>query len=146
MAHYEGTVSTMWPQDAAFDYMADARNFAEWDPGTRAVEQVGGDGPGAGAAYDVTVKVGPATMTLRYDVVEWDPPRRVVLRAEHRMLRLRDEITVRAAGDGATVDYVADIELRGPMRVLDGLLGKGFRTTGDRAAAGLRERLARASA
>jgi carbon monoxide dehydrogenase subunit G len=146
MAHYEGTVSTTWSQPAAFDYMADARNFAEWDPGTRAVEQVAGDGPGAGAAYDVEVKVGPATMTLRYEVVEWDPPQRVVLRAEHRLLRLRDEITVAAVGDGATVTYAADVELRGPARALDGLLARGFRTTGDRAAAGLRERLARASA
>ena len=47
MARFVDTVMTsIWSEDDAFSYMSDARNFAEWDPGTSNVEQVRGDGGG----------------------------------------------------------------------------------------------------
>ena len=35
MARYVTTVRTSWAPEVAFGYMADLRNFAEWDPGVR---------------------------------------------------------------------------------------------------------------
>lgn len=46
-----------------------------------------------------------------------------------------------ADGDGATVSYEATVRLRGPLRLLDGLLGPGFRAVGERAAAALAQAL-----
>ena len=43
MAHYTGTVPTVWSPEELFAYMADVRNFTEWDPGTRRVTQVAGN-------------------------------------------------------------------------------------------------------
>ena len=60
-----------------------------------------------------------------------------------RLLRSTDRIAVTAAGDGATVSYDAEVRLRGPLRLLDPVLDRGFRTVGDRAAAGLARALAR---
>jgi hypothetical protein len=141
MANYMTTINTPWSASDAFAYMADVRNFAEWDPGVRRAELVRGDGPGLGAAYDLDVRAGPRTMTLRYEVVEWDPPRRLVLRAETPMLRSIDEIRVVTAGTGANVVYDADLTLRGAARVANPLLGIAFRRIGDRAARGLRAAL-----
>ena len=47
-----------------------------------------------------------------------------------------------AASDGATVSYDAEVRLRGPLRLLDPVLGRGFRAVGDRAVAGLARALA----
>jgi hypothetical protein len=73
--------------DEAFTYMADLRNFASWDPGVVRSEQVAGNGLGPDAAYDVTVRNGGRDMTLRYEVVEYDPPRRVKVAARRRCSR-----------------------------------------------------------
>jgi hypothetical protein len=138
MARYLTTIETPRSAPDAFAFMADVRNFADWDPGVRRAALVLGDGPGPGAAYDLDVRAGPGTMTLRYEVVEWDPPRRLVLRAETRTIRSIDEIRVVAAGSGARVVYDADLTLLGAARVANPLLGVAFRRIGDRAARGLR--------
>jgi hypothetical protein len=143
MARYVDTVITDWTAEDAFSYMADARNFAEWDPGTRRVEQVAGDGPGPNAEYDVTVDVGPRATTLRYRVTRWEPTHVVVLEAENAVLHLRDEITVDHVGTDVPVTYDATVTLKGPLSLLDRLLERGFEKTGRRAAAGLRARVQR---
>jgi len=143
MARFVDSVLTSWSPDDAFSYMADARHFAEWDPGTRSVEQVDGAGPGPDASDDVTVAVGARTTTLRYEVDEWQPPHRVVLVASNGVMRLHDEIVVDAVDDDTVITYDARITLRGPLRVFDALLDRTFRSTGERAAAGLRARTQR---
>jgi carbon monoxide dehydrogenase subunit G len=144
MARFVDTVMTStWSQDDAFTYMADARNFAEWDPGTRSVEQVGGEGPGPDAAFDVTVELGKRTTTLRYAVDAWEPPHRVVLTASNAFMHLRDEIVVDRVDTDTLVTYDARITLRGPLKLLDRWLDQRFQTVGTRAADGLRDRLQR---
>lgn len=138
MARYVTTVRTPFAPQDAFDYMADASHFEEWDPGVVDSTPVAGAAPALGATYDVTVKVGPGTSTLRYTIVDFEPPRRVVMRAENAVLRSVDEVRVEPSPDGARVTYDADLTLRGLLKVLDPLLGRAFKGVGDRAAAGLR--------
>ena len=142
MARFVDTVMTStWSQDEAFSYMADARNFAEWDPGTERVEQVEGHGAGPDAVFDVTASVGSRSTVLRYEVTEWEPSHRVVLEAAKSWMRLRDEITIDRVETDTLVTYDARITLRGPLKVFDGILDRRFREVGERAAAGLRRRL-----
>ncbi len=138
MAHFVDTITTPWSPEAAFAYMADVRNFAEWDPGTRRAVLAVGDGPGLGAAYDLDLKVGPATLTWRYEIVEWDPPRRLVVRSETATLTSVDEIRVGAAAAGATVTYDTTLTLRGIARVSEPFLAVALQRLGRRGANGLR--------
>ena len=55
MARCATTVKTAKTPKEAFAYMADLRNFAEWDPGVNAVRQVQGSGGGPDSVFDVTV-------------------------------------------------------------------------------------------
>jgi carbon monoxide dehydrogenase subunit G len=142
MPRYVTTVPTTWPQAAAFDFMADVRNFARWDPGVESVVAVGGSSPRRGAAYDVAVRAGARRLVLRYEVEEWDPPRRLLLVARTASLRSIDEITVEPADSGAVVTYDAQLDLRGALTVANPLLALAFRRIGDRAAAGLQRALA----
>jgi hypothetical protein len=80
-------------------------------------------------------------MVLRYHVVEWDAPRRLLLVARTRTLRSVDEIRVDPAGEGAVVTCDAWLGMRGVLRVADPLLALAFGRIGDRAAAGLRRAL-----
>jgi carbon monoxide dehydrogenase subunit G len=130
------------PPPEAFAYMADLTNFAEWDPGVDRVEQVEGDGAGPGAAFDVDVKLPGRTMTLRYDTVAFDGASTTMTAfAQNAWMTSKDTITVEADGDGSIVTYDAQLKLKGLLGLSDPLLGLTFKQIGDRAAAGLVERL-----
>jgi AcrR family transcriptional regulator len=142
VAHYRTSVHTGWQPETAFAFMADLRNFALWDPGVRDVRMDAGEAPGPGAAFDVAVRVPLGTMTLRYEVITWEPPGRLVVRAETSSLTSLDEILVEPTPDGAMVTYDAVLRSRGVLRFANPVLGVVLGRIGDRAAAGLRRVLA----
>ncbi len=137
MARYRTTVRTDRRPDDAFAYMADLRNFEDWDPGVQRVTQVDGDGAGPDAAFDVVVDAPNGGLTLRYETIEYDAPRLVVVRAESKMFTSLDRIEVAADGDGSLVTYDAELTLNGPLRLFDLLLRPAFGRIGGRADAGL---------
>jgi dehydrogenase/reductase SDR family protein 12 len=141
MPHYVTAVKTAWGVEEAFGFMADVRNFGRWDPGVRCVSTVHGDGPGLGSAYDVEVRTGLVPLVLRYEVVEWEAPCRLLLVARTRTLQSVDEIRVEPAGAGAVVTCDARLDMRGALRVASPLLKLAVGRIGDRAAAGLRRAL-----
>lgn len=141
MARYVTAVRTPMPPADAFAYMADLRNFAEWDPGVTRVEQVTGEGAGEDAVFDVTVKGVPAPVTLRYETRLYEPDHRLVVRADSKTLSSVDEVTVVADEDGSIVTYDAELTLRGFLVVFDLGLRLVFDRIGGRAAAGLRKAL-----
>ncbi len=138
MANYLTTIDTPLPADAAFAYMADARHFADWDPGVVRSTQVLGDGPTLGAEFDVVVRNLGRESTLRYRLCELDTPHRLVLAADTALLRSHDEIRVARTALGSTVTYDATLQLKGVARLAEPLLAIMFRRIGDRAIAGLR--------
>ena len=141
MARYVTSVATAMSAADAFAYMADVTRFVEWDPGVRSAVRVAGDGQGVGTAYELTVTAG-ATTVMRYEVTEYQAPRRILLVARTALLTSEDEIRVEATASGAIVTYDAKLSLRGLLGLFDPLLGLAFRSIGDRAAAGLRRVLA----
>lgn len=141
MARYVTRVKTPLNPADAYDYVADLTNFAEWDPGVRRSVQVAGEGSELASAYDVTVAAVPRDLTLRYEVVEHDPPRTCLVVARSAMFTSTDRITVVPDGDGSIVTYDAELALNGPLGLFDPVLRLAFVRIGDRAAAGLRRAL-----
>ena len=82
-------------------------------------------------------------MPLTYHVTSYPPGHEVVLAATSGLLRATDKIVVTGAAGGSAVSYEADVRLRGPLHLLDPILGPGFRAVADRAAAGLAQALSR---
>ena len=137
MAQYVTTVRTARAPDDAFEYMADLRNFAEWDPGVRSAIQVRGDGPAPDAEYDVVVDAGGRSLTLRYAATDYDAPRSITVKASSRLFTSLDRIDVTPDGDGSLVRYDARLTLNGPRGLFDRLLQGTCRTIGERANHGL---------
>jgi carbon monoxide dehydrogenase subunit G len=138
MARYVVHVHSPMSPNEAFAYMADLRNFAEWDPGVNEVQQVAGDGPGLESAFDVGVKLPGWTMTLRYETVAYDEcANTMTAYAENTLFTSEDTINVVAEGDGSVVTYDAELQLKGLLGLSDPLLNLTFAQIGDRAAAGM---------
>ena len=140
MARYVTTVRTAKTPREAFAYMADLRNFAEWDP-VKAVRQVEGSGGGPDSVFDVTVASPGRDLTLRYVTKEYDAPRNLLVVARSLVFTSIDRITVEPHDSGSVVTYDADLRLNGVLRVGDLGLRLMFGQIGDRAAAGLRRAL-----
>ena len=137
MARYITTISSPWDAQRAFDYMADLRNFADWDPGVKSSKITSGSKPAVGTEYDVTV----ALTKLTYVTKEFDRPLRTVAEAKTPLLRSYDIIEVRETDDGCEVSYDAELTLNGPFGLADPLLGLAFGRIGDKAAAGMAQAL-----
>lgn len=142
MAHYVARVSTPKPTKEAFDYMADLRNFTQWDPGVVRSVQMRGHEPGLGAIYDVTVKALGRESTLRYEVTDFEAPHRLRAVGKTGPFTSIDVIDVSEAIDGTTmVSYDATLLLAFPLSLGDALLDRSFQSIGDNAAAGMRTAL-----
>lgn len=137
MARYITSIRTSRSSVDAFEYMADLKNFEQWDPGVQGVTQVGGDGAGSGASFDVVVDASGRGLTLRYHTTHYDSPRKVVIEARSRLFTSIDRIDVRDDGASTVVTYDASLALNGPLRVFDFVMRPVFNRIGDRAKAGL---------
>ncbi|MFK7918417.1 MAG: SRPBCC family protein [Ilumatobacter sp.] len=138
MARYIVRVRTPKSPAEAFSYMADLRNFAEWDPGVARVKQIDGDGAGLDASFDVDVKVPGRPLTLRYRTTAFDDEStRMTAYAKSVMFSSEDVITVEADDEGTIVTYDAELKLNGLLALWDPILKLSFNRIGDRAANGL---------
>jgi hypothetical protein len=154
MAQYQATIVAPIEISDAFDYLARFSSTAEWDPGVEEAEMVTPEPVGMGSAFRVVATIAGRKVPLRYEVTEFDRPYKVTVRAENASTVSEDTITITPAdrraddhagpgGDGprTEVRYDADLQLKGPFRVLGPVLGLLFDRIGDRAAGGLRAAL-----
>ena len=139
MARYQTSFSSPTPIEVAFDYLSRFSTTAEWDPGVVEARDLTPDPVGVGSAFEVISSFLGRRVPLRYEIVAYDAPHRVVLQAENSSVRSTDTITCEPGADGSTVvSYDAILEPRGPARLMAPVLSLLFRRIGDRAARGLR--------
>lgn len=142
MARYRCTIETSLTPEEAFDYMARFSNAVSWDPSVVSAEMETPDPVGPGSTFELVVRSLGRDLPFRYEVVEHDRPRRVVLRAVRGSLVSEDTVTVRALSvGGSALTYDADLRLTGPLRLIDPILGLVFQRLGRNAEAGLRREL-----
>ena len=143
MAAYRGTVECSRPAEAAFAYMANFANVCEWDPTVAEARPLQDGEPALGSRFFVRVHWLGRDLPLTYEITEFEPPRRLVLRAENASSVSEDTVEVEAQGEQSRLTYDARVDLKGPARLLDPLLGLAFRRLGGNAAAGLSRELGR---
>ena len=137
MARHVITVQTSLTPEEAFDYMSDMRNFIDWDPGVSSAEMVGDGALEKGSSFDLRA----SGADLRYVLVEFDRPNRVVAEANTPRLRSYDIIEVEPVDGGSKVSYDATIELKGIFKVFSPAMALLFDRIVAKAEAGLREAL-----
>lgn len=143
MARYVATVPSTMTPEAAFAYMSDLRNFAEWDRGIKKVEQVEGNGAGLGTVFDITVRgKGGKDSVLRYKTLEFDAPTNFLVKGRNNMFTSVDRVTITPTPTGCDVVYDAILTANGIYWPMNFVLNRVFKKVGDAAVAGLRKKLA----
>jgi hypothetical protein len=141
MARYVTKIESAFPQAEAFAYMADFANARLWDPSVREARPAGEEPIGIGSAFDVVARFGGRDVPLRYEIVEYDSPRRVVLEAQRPGFVSRDIISVEPAENGSVIAYDATLAFAGPGRLFDPIIQRIFNRVGTRATLGMQTAL-----
>ena len=141
MARHVATIESALQQVEAFAYMADFANARLWDPSVSEARRLGETPIAIGSSFDLVARFGGRNVPLRYEIVEYDPPRRVVLEARRPGFVSRDTITVEPAADGSVVHYDATLAFGGLGRLLDPIVQRIFNRVGARAALGMQTAL-----
>lgn len=141
MTKLHETIDTALSPAATFDFVADFANSMHWDPGVATSERIG-DGPVAvGARYKLGVIMRGKVAPMEYHVSAFEPGRRVVLVGEGSNVHAVDEIRFEPAGTGTRVDYTADINLGGWMRIVQPFVGGAFEKIAKDALGGMQQAL-----
>jgi carbon monoxide dehydrogenase subunit G len=138
-------IDTNLPLDEAFAFVADFSNAARWDPGVASSERIdveAGAGPvGTGSRFRLGVRMGGRVTPMDYEITTWDPPRRVVLQGAGSGVSAVDDIRFHDTPSGTRIEYVADIRLRGLLRLLSPFAGGAFATIARNARQGMQRAL-----
>src|SRR5436190_11985815 len=115
------------PPEAVFDLMADAANEPVWNPDALDVKRVD-DGPlGPGAEWAGRYK-GMGTMNVRID--EYERTKRLKFTTTGIRMDMQWTFEYSPAGESRThVDAHAEIQPKGPMRLMGPLMGPMIRRT-----------------
>jgi hypothetical protein len=132
----------------AAELIADFTTSAEWDPGVASARRLDDASDlEAGARFHVDFRAGGLTLPLVYELTTYVPGALVVLETRGRWHHGRDDVRLVPAETGGTrIEWRATFGLRGPGRLVDPLLGRGFRRVAAHAGDGLAAFLARAAA
>jgi carbon monoxide dehydrogenase subunit G len=148
MTRLKERIATALPVGEAFEYLADFANSAEWDPGVASAERIGSGEVTSGARFRLGVRQGGRVVPMEYRIAHYHAPRQVVLVGEGPGISAVDELLFEPTADGGSVvEYTADIQLHGLLRLAQPFLGGTFRRIGQEASDGIRRTLtARAAA
>jgi carbon monoxide dehydrogenase subunit G len=128
---------------AAFAYLADFANAAEWDPGIAEARRLTPAPTRVGSRFEVVALFRGRRQRFEYVVTEFEDGSRIALRGEGERALSDDVVTVAPRATGSRITYEADLRLKGVFRVAEPFLGSTFRQMGDDALDGLAARLSR---
>ncbi len=141
MARYLATIDTPMTPEQACAYLSDFANAGEWDPSVVQARRLGDGPPRLGSQFRLVARFLGRSNELTYTITEFDPPHAVSFRAESPTVISLDRISFGAHGGMTRVTYDARLTLRGPLRLIDPLLGLAFGQLARRALVGLRAAL-----
>lgn len=140
MATYQFHATTTRSASEVFAYFADMVNAPSWDPSISSVVRLDEGAVAQDSSFLVTLGFLGRDLALTYRLVTFEPPTRVVLRAETKLFVSEDEITVARLDDGTTaLEYVARLSAQRGTRLLDPLFRIAINHFGTRAGQILRQ-------
>jgi hypothetical protein len=141
MARYTTRIPSSLPQAEAFAYMAAFENAAEWDPTVKEARRLTEGELAVGTQFHVVSRFAGRDVPLRYEIVQLEPPRVVVLEARNPSFRATDTITIEPAASGSVVEYDAVLDFSGVRRLLEPAMQLAFQRVGRAAEVGMRREL-----
>jgi carbon monoxide dehydrogenase subunit G len=137
MIRVQRSLKSTWPLEECFSFLADFANLPAWDPGIVSSRRSDDGELRVGSSFHVVARFLGRRVPMTYQVVEIDPPTRIVLQGTASTLRAIDEITFERDGRGCIVHYRADFHMVSALRWAEPLLKPAFDRLATRAMDGM---------
>lgn len=126
------------PVEVVFDFLADIRNEAAWNPRVVRIDKAS-DGPiGAGTTFHgLYTGIGP----LHTELVEYERPRQLSFRSSGPRMRIAGTFVLSAVQGKSNVALSADLEPQGPFRFIAPLMAPLIKRQNAAAATRLKQAL-----
>lgn len=130
MARIQTASRMSFAPEVIFDQWTDGRRFPTWKPETaREVQLLTSEPVGLGSRFRGTYK---GVGEVEWEIVEYQPPRRVTTLAHTKFGDLRHTIVLEPAGGTTQVTQIGQTRPRGVMRLLSPVMAasikKGFQS------------------
>ncbi len=129
------------PREQAFAVLSHFDRVAEWDPGIDEATMLTPEPVRQGSRFALRARFLGRSLPLEYEIIDFEPDTRLVLRAENPFVRSVDTISFETRPGTTEVTYDAHLEPKGLARLAAPVLAFAFSRIGDRAATGLRRHL-----
>ncbi len=107
------------PPEEVFDFLADIRNEAAWNPRIVRIDKMSEGSIGAGTTFHGLYKgIGP----LHTELVEFERPHRLSFRSRGPRMRIAGTFVLSAVQGKSSVALSADLEPQGPFRFIAPLM------------------------
>ena len=124
-----------------FRYVADFDRVYEWDATARDARKLS-EGPiGLGTRFEVTCAVGPTTISIEYEIVDYQPWHSIELRGECKLFTVTDTIVFSDRDEKTHISYTAVFDYRWGLGRLEKYFLKGMQQMGRESLAGLQRAL-----
>jgi carbon monoxide dehydrogenase subunit G len=117
MPNVSRTFSVQQTPDRVIDYLKDFSNAEAWDPGTQTCTRSDSGPIRVGSTWHNVSKIVGVTGELTYTLNELSN-RTLVFVGTNDSSTSTDTITVDASGAGSVITYHADLEMKGPAKLL----------------------------
>lgn len=113
------TIRSTSPLERSWDFLHDFVTAEEWDPGTVTCRRLGTGPVGVGTKYENVSEFRGRKTTLEYEILEFDPARRLKLRGQNKTVQSIDTLEFSGSTTGTQVVYTAEFTFKGLARYLE---------------------------
>ena len=124
-----------------FRYVADFDRVYEWDATARTAIKVTEGPPAKGSRFEVTCAVGPTTIKIYYEIVDFQPWHSIELKGECGLFSVTDTILFEERDGQTRIDYTAKFNYRWGLASVEKRFLKGMQAMGKQSLAGLQQAL-----
>ena len=124
MARVYGDILIERPVEAVFDFVADERNEPRFNPQMATSSLESNEPIGAGSRFRVTFRSMGRLVPMTVEFTRYDRPHLLSSRSHTRAMTTEGELTFEPHGSGTRMRWSWDVQLRGPLRLADGLVAR----------------------
>jgi carbon monoxide dehydrogenase subunit G len=119
------TFSVRPPPQQVIDYLKDFANAVEWDPGTQQCTRIDSGAIAEGASWHNVSKIFGVTAELTYTLDSLGAGN-IVFVGKNKSSTSVEDIQIDAANTGSVITYRNDLEMHGPLKLLNPVLKLAF--------------------
>ena len=133
------SITVQRPVEEVFAYVSVFSRIEEWDPAVARGVSLTPGVPAVGSQFRIEMKAG---FSLRYEILEIEPARRLLMDVDSKPFTAREEILFEAPEEGVTtIRYIATFYFSAPMATINRLYPKAMQQVGESTMAGLQRAL-----